>query len=74
MSQLASTLGIERSNATVLVNELEDQGLVLRKTDPNDRRTRLVVATRKGKKLVTVPGPRPSASPRRSVRPPPRSD
>ena len=49
MGELASLLGIERSNASALVNELEDQGLVVRKADPNDRRARLVVATRKGK-------------------------
>lgn len=52
MGELALMLGIERSNATALVNELEDQGLVIRKADPDDRRTRLVVATRKGEKLA----------------------
>ena len=52
MSDLASMLGIERSNATTLVNDLEDQGLVIRKSDPDDRRTRLVVATREGKKIA----------------------
>mgnify|MGYP001051166295 CR=1 FL=1 len=52
MGELASVLGIERPNASALVNELEDQGLVLRKADPNDRRTRLVVATRKGKAVA----------------------
>jgi DNA-binding MarR family transcriptional regulator len=52
MSQLAAALGMERPNATTLVNDLEDKGLVIRQADPNDRRTRLVVATRKGKKLA----------------------
>lgn len=52
MGELATTLGIERPNASALVNELEDQGLVLRKPDPKDRRARLVVATRKGKSVA----------------------
>jgi DNA-binding MarR family transcriptional regulator len=52
MSQLAATLGIDPSNATVLVNSLEAEGLLERRADPNDRRTRLVGATRKGKALA----------------------
>ncbi len=40
MSDLASMLGIERSNASTLVNEFEDQGFMVRKADPEDRRKR----------------------------------
>lgn len=52
MRELAAMLGIEPSNASVLVNRLEDEGLVRRESDPNDRRTRLVTATRKGKAIA----------------------
>jgi DNA-binding MarR family transcriptional regulator len=52
MSELATALGIERPNATALVDELEAQGLVRRRPHPTDRRAKLVEATRKGKVLA----------------------
>jgi DNA-binding MarR family transcriptional regulator len=52
MSELASMLGIDRPNATVLVDDLERQGLVERRPHPTDRRAKLVEATRKGKQLA----------------------
>ncbi len=52
MSELAAALEIDRPNATVLVDDLEQQGYVRRKPHPTDRRTRLVEATRKGKALA----------------------
>ena len=52
MSELATALGIERSNATALVDELEALGLVRRMPHPTDRRAKLVEATRKGKALA----------------------
>ena len=45
-------LGIDRPNATTLVDELESQGLVRRGPHPTDRRAKLVGATRKGKALA----------------------
>src|SRR4051812_44186208 len=48
MGELAATLGIDRPNATVLVDDLEAQGLVRRRPHPTDRRTKMVEATRKG--------------------------
>lgn len=48
MGELAAALGIDRPNATVLVDELERLGLVRRQPHPTDRRTKLVEATRKG--------------------------
>jgi DNA-binding MarR family transcriptional regulator len=48
MGDLAAVLGIDRPNATVLVDELEAQGLVRRRPHPTDRRAKLVEATRKG--------------------------
>lgn len=52
MSELATALGIERPNATALVDELESLGLVRRMPHPTDRRAKLVEATRKGKALA----------------------
>jgi DNA-binding MarR family transcriptional regulator len=52
MSELADTLGIDRPNATVLVDDLEARGLVRRTPHPTDRRAKLVEATRKGKALA----------------------
>jgi DNA-binding MarR family transcriptional regulator len=52
MGELAAALGIDRPNATVLVDDLEAQGLVRRRPHPTDRRAKLVEATRKGKSLA----------------------
>ena len=52
MGDLAAVLGIDRPNATVLVDELERHGLVRRRPHPTDRRTKLVEATRKGKSMA----------------------
>jgi DNA-binding MarR family transcriptional regulator len=52
MSELASMLGIDRPNATVLVDDLEKQGLVERRPHPTDRRAKLVETTAKGKQLA----------------------
>jgi DNA-binding MarR family transcriptional regulator len=53
MGELAATLDIDRPNATVLVDDLEAQGLVRRRPHPTDRRTKMVEATRKGKNIAT---------------------
>lgn len=52
MSELAAALGIDRPNATTLVDGLEAQGLVRRRPHPTDRRAKLVEATPRGKKLA----------------------
>ena len=52
MGDLAAALGIDRPNATVLVDELESQDLVRRRPHPTDRRAKLVEATRKGKTVA----------------------
>lgn len=52
MGELAAVLDIDPSNATPVVNRLEAAGLVERRADPDDRRTRLVSATRKGKAMA----------------------
>jgi DNA-binding MarR family transcriptional regulator len=52
MGELAAALEIDPPNATVLVDDLESQGLVRRRPHPTDRRAKLVEATRKGKALA----------------------
>jgi DNA-binding MarR family transcriptional regulator len=52
MGELAAMLGIDPPNATVLVDDLESQGLVRRRPHPTDRRAKLVEATREGKELA----------------------
>jgi DNA-binding MarR family transcriptional regulator len=52
MRDLADVLGIDPPNATVLVADLESQGLVRRRPHPTDGRAKLVEATRKGKALA----------------------
>jgi DNA-binding MarR family transcriptional regulator len=52
MGELADALGIDRPNATVVVDDLEAQGLVRRKPHPTDRRAKLVEATGRGKTLA----------------------
>jgi DNA-binding MarR family transcriptional regulator len=52
MGELVAALDIDPPNATVLVDDLEAQGLVRRRAHPTDRRARLVEATRRGKGLA----------------------
>jgi DNA-binding MarR family transcriptional regulator len=50
LGQLAGRLSCVKSNITQLVDRLEADGLVARKPDPNDRRSRLAVMTAAGRK------------------------
>lgn len=50
LSQLAERLSCVKSNITQLVDRLEADGLVMRRADPNDRRTRLAALTAAGRK------------------------
>jgi DNA-binding MarR family transcriptional regulator len=52
MGDLAAAMGIDPPNATVLVDDLEELGLVRRRPHPTDRRAKVVEATRKGKALA----------------------
>ena len=52
MRELAAALAIDPPNATVLVDDLESQGLVRRRPHPTDRRAKMVETTRKGKELA----------------------
>ena len=50
LSQLADRLSCVKSNITQLVDRLETDGYVERQADAHDRRTRLAVLTREGRK------------------------
>ncbi|HEY4929882.1 MAG TPA: MarR family transcriptional regulator [Acidimicrobiales bacterium] len=50
MGELAIKLGIDAPYATLVVDELERQGLVERRPHPTDRRVKLVTATPRGAK------------------------
>src|SRR5882672_3438529 len=50
LGQLAERLSCVKSNITQLVDRLEADGLVARKPDPHDRRTRLAVMTAAGRR------------------------
>jgi DNA-binding MarR family transcriptional regulator len=52
MGELATALTIDPPNATVVVDELEQLGLVRRRPHPSDRRAKLVEATAKGKDVA----------------------
>ena len=49
---LAAVLGLDPSQVVLLVDELTSAGLVERRPSPTDRRTRLVAATAKGRKVL----------------------
>ena len=50
-SGLAERLGIDRNNTSVIVEQLESKGLLTRRVDPLDRRSRLLRLTTHGEKL-----------------------
>src|SRR3984893_9742510 len=48
---LAQRLGVDRTVMTYLIDDLEEAGLVERRADPLDRRSRHIVATAEGQQL-----------------------
>jgi DNA-binding MarR family transcriptional regulator len=54
VKQVAAAAAIDAPAATVAVNDLEDRGLVVRETDPTNRRSKLVSLTPAGRKVVTA--------------------
>ena len=65
IKDLARAAAMDAPATTVTVNDLEDRGLVVRRTDPTDRRVKLVSATEAGRALIAdalaTPDPAPSA-------------
>jgi DNA-binding MarR family transcriptional regulator len=52
MSELAQALGIDKPNATTVVDDLEGLGLVRRTPHPTDRRAKIVETTAEGDRLA----------------------
>ena len=52
VKQVAHAATIDAPAATVAVNDLEDRGLVVRQTDPTNRRCKLVSLTDAGREMV----------------------
>jgi DNA-binding MarR family transcriptional regulator len=52
MRELANALGVDPPYATVVIDHLESQHLVRRRSHPTDRRAKIVEVTRKGKALA----------------------
>ena len=61
---LADAMSTDAPAATVIVNDLEERGLVVREPHPDDRRAKVVSATAEGKRVLralsSVPDPVPS--------------
>ena len=53
MRSLADEWGCDASNATWIIDRLEERGLAERRSHPHDRRVKLVVVTAAGKKIWT---------------------
>jgi DNA-binding MarR family transcriptional regulator len=52
VKQIAMAATIDAPAATVAVNDLEDRGLVIRETDPSNRRCKVVSLTDAGRDMV----------------------
>jgi DNA-binding MarR family transcriptional regulator len=52
MGELATILGIDPPYMTIVVDDLEEQGLVERKPHPTDRRAKLVETTARGRETA----------------------
>ena len=52
LSQLAEAVGVDAPYATLIVDGLEERGLVERQPDPGDRRRKLVTLTAAGREAV----------------------
>lgn len=49
---LAQLVGIDRSTAALVVSKLEEAGYIKREADPDDRRRKLLVLTRRGRAML----------------------
>lgn len=53
---VAADMGLDPSQVVALIDDLEERGLVARRTDPSDRRNKLIVATEAGVRLAEQAG------------------
>lgn len=49
--ELSKSLLLDSATITGIIDRLEQNGLIERRTDPNDRRTKVIFLTEKGRKL-----------------------
>jgi DNA-binding MarR family transcriptional regulator len=56
VKELAHAANIDAPAATVAINDLEERGLVVRETDPSNRRTKTVSLTDAGRAMVRKMG------------------
>lgn len=49
---LAQSVSVDKSKLVIIIDELENAGLVVRKPDPADRRARIVEVTPKGSRVL----------------------
>lgn len=75
LGDIAAALQVDRPYATVLVNQLEDIGLVERTPDPDDKRRKVVALTAAGRQamrdardVLTTPPPELAALERADLR------
>ncbi|MGF1428388.1 MarR family winged helix-turn-helix transcriptional regulator [Kitasatospora sp. LaBMicrA B282] len=54
MTELAAELLVDKPYTTVIVDELERRGLVVRSTAPDDRRAKVVTVTDQGRELARL--------------------
>ncbi len=54
LAELAQDMGTDAPAATVLINTLEERGLVKREAHPTDRRTKQVSLTAGGRRMLAV--------------------
>jgi len=54
LRELAAAMDTDAPAATVAVNDLEERGLVVRETDPDDRRVKRVVLTTEGRRVYAL--------------------
>jgi DNA-binding MarR family transcriptional regulator len=54
VKQIAAAATIDAPAATVAVNDLEKRGLVIRQTDPSNRRSKTVSVTPAGRDLLAI--------------------
>ncbi|MGC0318843.1 MarR family winged helix-turn-helix transcriptional regulator [Kitasatospora acidiphila] len=54
MSELAAELVVDKPYTTVIVDDLERRGLVVRSTAPDDRRAKVVTVTDQGREMAQL--------------------
>lgn len=52
MTELVTVLGTDRAYVTLVVDDLEERGYVVRTTNPDDRRAKIVTITADGRKAA----------------------